>query len=202
MDRVHLLRRVALVSQPTSYPSTAMPRLQHEPEPLELREYEVYPGYYRFSIMTESGSGHLADVACYDAHPDNDAAGSEDVRHRLLDPRAYGHAVLFANAVRMYDMLHRLLAFIPPDADLPEAPIAAEARALLARMEADPDEAHLLATPALRTRTEEAHTMFDLLLEAVPGGIGAADFPAWRNRAEAVIERVLGPDWLARRIAG
>jgi hypothetical protein len=178
-----------------------MPRLQHESEPLEIRDYADYPAYYRFSIVTASGSGHLADVACYDGHPDNDPASSGEPDHRHLDPRAHAHAVLFANAVRMYHLLHRLLSFIPPDDDLPEADAVAEARALLARMEADACSSGP-EPRALQSMAEEAHTMFDLLLEAVPGGVGAADFPRWQRRAQAVVERVLGPDWLARRIGG
>ena len=166
-----------------------MPRLNHETEPLTIREHGDR-GYYRFSIVTVSGSGHLADVASYDRHPDADPAGSANVPHRRLDLRAYAHAVLFANSARMYDLLHRLLSYIPPDDDLPEADSAAEARALLASMEAD--LTHVAAAehqaPVAEAGAEVAWVLRDLL-EALPPIDPASEFHgelAGLSRAELI----------------
>jgi hypothetical protein len=154
-----------------------MPRLDHESEPLTFREHADHRSYYRFSIVTVSGAGHLADVAGYDQHPDDDPAGSAGVPHRRLDPRAYGHAVLFANSARMYDLLHRLLSFVPPDDDLPEADTAAEARELLAQMEADLPHpaAPRIEAPLAAAGAGVAWVLRDLL-EALPPIDPASEF--------------------------
>jgi hypothetical protein len=150
-----------------------MPRLQHELDPLTVREHDD-PGYFRYSILTASGSGHLAEVACYDQHPDNEpAAGGRS------DPRAYGHAVLFAHAARMYHLLHGLLSYIPPDDDLPDAAVAAAARALLAAMEAGLDEGAMPSAPADQSIPAAGAALAWVLrdlLEALPPMDPASEF--------------------------
>jgi hypothetical protein len=148
-----------------------MPPLRHELEPLTIRDHAVYPGYYRFSIVTRSGSGHLADVACYDLHPDDDPVGVDGASRRQLDLRAWGHAVLFVNAVRMFVLLRRLLSYIPPTGDLPEAVTAAEARELLSEMEAEPGfapAAWAADTASLADAGAEVAGVLRDLLESLP----------------------------------
>lgn len=157
-----------------------MPRLEYEKEPLAVRAHPDHRSYYRFSIVTSSGSGHLADVASYDQHPDTDPPPHDDpagayARHRRLDPRAYGHAVLFANAVRMYHLLHGLLSYIPPDDDLPEAEVAAAARALLAQMEAEVPLPGHGGHDMVAAGAEVAWVLRDLL-EALPPIDPASEF--------------------------
>lgn len=46
-----------------------------------------------------------------------------------------------------------------------------------------------------------AEEMFARLEAAVPGGVGQAEWPAWRSRAEEIVERVIGPTCLHDRVA-
>ena len=62
-----------------------------------------------------------------------------------------------------------------------------------------------MADSAMDERTRrfhiEAPEMFSLLEQAVPGGVGDSDWPRWRQRAEHVLQRVIGVTWLQQRIA-
>lgn len=126
----------ATVEEPIPDPAPAPSgRLQYDRRPLKVAPFGDYPAYYRYDIVTRDEGGHLASIVNWDRHPDNDPAALQDRPHRLADPTAYGHAVIFAYGTRMYELLHEIVTFIPPDQDLPEADAAARIRDLLVEME-------------------------------------------------------------------